>query len=86
MTANFGTVKEMLFKEYVEGIGKRSQNPYRMVVLHDPVSLDNISFFLDEQSNVNVNGLKLRDKVKATFTMEFRYGRLQPVLHSVSLA
>lgn len=80
------TVKQMLFKEFQEGISKKSGNPYRMVVLHDPKSLDNISFFLEENSSINVNGLQLRDKVEAIFSMEFRYGRLQPVLQSIKKA
>jgi len=74
------TTKEMLFKEYTQGTSRKSGNDYRMVVLHDPVSLDNISFFLDNDSPVSVAGLQLRDKVTASFGMEFRFGRLQPVL------
>lgn len=77
------TVKDMLFKEYSEGISKKNGNPYRMVVLHDPVSLDNVSFFIEEHSSISVAGFKLKDKVKAAFSMEFKYGRLQPVLQSI---
>lgn len=79
-TGNGVTTKTMLFKEFNAGTSKKSGNEFRMVVLHDPLSLDNISFFLDADSPVSVQGLQLRDKVVASFGMEFRFGRLQPVL------
>lgn len=78
--------KEMLFKSFTEGTGRKTGKPYRMVELHDPVSLDNVQFFLDDSSTVSVDGLQLRDKVIATFGMDVRYGRVQPVLQSLKKA
>lgn len=78
--------KVMLFKSYKEDISKKSGNPYRMVELHDPESLDNVSFFLDADSPISVEGLKLRDKVEVMFGMDVRYGRIQPVLQSLKKA
>lgn len=81
---NGQTVKQMIFKEETQGVSKKSGNPYHMLVLHDPENLENISFFLREGSKVSAEGLKFKDKVNATFTMEFEFGRLQPVLQSLT--
>lgn len=80
-----GNVKEMLFKEEVKGVSKKTGEPYRMVVLHDPATLENISFFLNDDSNISVTGLKFKDKVKAVFELGFQYGRPQMQLNSLTL-
>lgn len=84
MSMNGATVKQMVFKEENKGTSKKSGNPFHMIVLHDPETLENISFFLRDGSRVSAEGLKFKDKVNATFTMEFEFGRLQPVLQSLA--
>lgn len=78
--------QQMVFKSYKEDTSKKSGKPYRMVELHDPQSLDNVSFFLDAESPITVEGLQLHDKVTATFGMEVRFGRIQPVLQGLRKA
>ena len=84
MSMNGGTVKQMLFKEENKGISKKSGNAFHMLVLHDPDTLENISFFLREDSKLDTKNILFKDKVNATFTMEFEFGRLQPVLQSLA--
>lgn len=84
MSMNGATVKQMLFKEENQGTSKKSGKDFHMVVLHDPETLENITFFLRDDSKVSAEGIRLKDKVNATFTMEFEFGRLQPVLQSLT--
>lgn len=84
MSMNGTTVKQMVFKEETKGTSKKSGKDFHMLVLHDPETLENISFFLREDSSVTAEGIKFKEKVNATFTMEFEYGRLQPVLQSLT--
>lgn len=76
-------VQDFLFKGDESGISKKNGNEWRRLTLHDPATLDNLDFFLDESSEVTTAGLKLKDKVQATMTMALRFGRLQPVVLSV---
>lgn len=80
-----GNVKQMLFKEEVTGTSKKTGEPYRMIVLHDPETLDNISFFIDQDSKISVTGLKLKDKVNANFEIGFKYGKPQMLLNSLTV-
>ncbi|MDO3682095.1 hypothetical protein [Paenibacillus ehimensis] len=78
--------QEFLFKGEMSGTSKKSGNPYRSIELHDPNSLENMSFFLDPGNSVNTTGIQFRDKVFAEFAMEFRFGKLQPILKNLKKA
>ena len=54
-----------------------------MIQLHDPSTLENMNFFLQADSNVSTNGINFRDKVRASFSMQFQFGELKPVLQSI---
>lgn len=73
-------VKEMLFKQDFTGISKKSGNQYRRITLHDPATLENMDSFVNDDVRIDTEGYKLRDKVVATFAMDYRYGRMEPVL------
>lgn len=75
--------QEFLFKGEMSGTSKKSGRPYHQVELHDPNTLENMSFFLEQNSSVNTTGILFRDKVVAEFSMEFRFGNLQPVLQKI---
>jgi hypothetical protein len=78
------TIKqEFVFKQDRSGKSKKSGNDYRQIELHDPSTLDNVSFFIDVNSNVNTTGLNFKDRVVAEFTMQLRFGQLQPILESL---
>lgn len=72
--------QDFLFKEDQQGTSKKTGKPFRILTLHDPVTLDNAEFFLDEESPISTNGFKLRDKVRASFTMQMRWGKLTTVI------
>lgn len=73
-------VKQMQFKGENQGKSKKSGNDYHIITLHDPVTLDNIDFFIREGSTVSTHGIQFKDKVQASFGMDFVYGRPQMVL------
>lgn len=75
--------QRFLFKGSMAGTSKKSGRPYSQVELHDPNSLENMAFFLDPDSTVNTTGIQFRDPVMAEFSMEFRFGKLQPVLQKI---
>ena len=72
--------QEFLFKNDNSGISKKTGKPYRMLQLHDQSTLENVDFFLDEESTISTEGLKLKDKVKASFAMQSKYGKFTPVI------
>ena len=72
--------QEFLFKNANSGISKKTGKPYRMLQLHDQSTLENVDFFLDEESTISTEGLKLKDKVKASFAMQLKYGNFTPVI------
>lgn len=81
MSAN---VKEMLFKQDRTGTSKKG-NPYRIITLHDPETLENIEFFVEVDSPISTTGLKLKDKVKASFELGFQFGRPQMQLFGLTV-
>lgn len=72
--------QDFLFKDDNAGTSKKTGRPYRILQLHDQATLDNVDFFLDEDSTISTEGFKLKDKVKASFTMQLRFGKLTPVI------
>lgn len=72
--------QDFLFKDDNAGISKKSGKAYRILTLHDPKTLDNVDFFLDGDCTISTEGFQIKDKVKAAFTMELRFGKLQPVI------
>jgi len=54
-----------------------------MIELHDPSTLENVSFFIREGSSVSTTGINFKDRVLASFGMEVVYGKLQPALHQL---
>lgn len=75
--------QEFTFKEFMTGTSKKTGKPFYMVQLHDFVTLENMNFFLQPDSNVSTNGINFKDKVRASFSMQFQFGELKPVLQSI---
>jgi hypothetical protein len=80
-----GTVaaQEFIFKGESRGTSKKSGQAYHMIELHDPSTLENVSFFIREGSSVSTTGINFKDRVLASFGMEVVYGKLQPALHQL---
>lgn len=78
--------QEFLFKSEMSGTSKKTGNSYHSIELHDPNSLENMSFFLEPGNSLNTTGILFRDKVIAEFAMEFKFGKLQPVLKNLKKA
>lgn len=83
---NAGLTKELLFKGTRKGESRKTGNPYHMISLHDPSSLENTDFFIPDNVEINTDGLKLKDRVIATFTLEFVNGRSQLALLAIKKA
>lgn len=67
--------KAYVFKGYVNEKSKRTGRPFTMVKLHDPVTLDNTDFFLQDDVEINFDGLKFKDNVVATLDIGVNYGK-----------
>lgn len=78
--------KEMIFKKDENGTSKKTGNSFRVVELHDPATLDNISLFIREGTFVDTTGIQFKDKVHASFGMDFVFGKPQMVLKDIKKA
>lgn len=76
--------KVMIYKDEKKDISKKSNKPYHVLELHDPETLENVRFFLKEDTTVNTDGLKFKDKVKVEFVMSFQFGQLQPMISKLT--
>lgn len=72
--------QEFLFKQDYVGVGKKDGKPFRFIELHDPKTLENTRFFIEPDSTLSTQGFILKDKVKAGFAMEIKFGRPATVL------
>lgn len=75
----------MVFKKDFTGVTKNGGRPFRTIELHDPLTLENTTFFLNENlmDNIDTSGIKFKDKVVATFQVGNFNG--QPRLDLVGL-
>ena len=73
--------KEMIFKSENEGTSKKPPyRNFRVIELHDPITLDNVSFFQRDGYIIPTEGLKFKDRVIASVGMDIVYGKLQSIL------
>jgi len=75
--------QDFLYKEAVKGTSKRNGNDYHMIVLHDEKTLDNVTFFVGDDTSIDTTPFKLKDSVTASFEMAIRGGKMVPVLIKV---
>lgn len=78
--------KEFIFKSDHTGKSKKSGQDFRVIELHDPVTLDNTRFFIRDGQNVSTSGINFGMKVIAAFGMDIVYGRTELVLQSIRKA
>jgi hypothetical protein len=79
--------QNFLFKKDFTGKGKQAPyNPFRVIELHDQQNLENVSFFVRDDVTISTVGISFRDRVVASLKMEFLYGKMVPVLHSLQKA
>lgn len=79
-----GTItKEFVFKGANSGISRKSGRPYATVELHDPSTLENTTFFLNEGQTVSTDGINFRDKVAASLEVTISNGRPAFILHGI---
>lgn len=55
--------KRYLFKNEFSGTSKKTGNAFRTVELHDPVTLENTTFFHDVNVPLDTTGLRFKDPV-----------------------
>lgn len=73
--------QSFIFKQDYAGVNtKRNNEPFRFIELHDPKTLENTRFFLDVDSTIKTEQMMLKDKVKANFGFEIRFGKPQIIL------
>lgn len=78
--------RDFIFKSDHTGTSKKSGQPYRVIELHDPVSLDNTRFFIRDGQNVSTSGINFGMKVVASFGMDIVYGKTELALQSIRKA
>jgi len=65
-----------LFKSDFTGTSKKAPfNQFRIIVLHDPVTLENTEFFHDVNIPLDTTGLKLKDPVIVTHSIRNFQGK-----------
>lgn len=81
MTTNGFMEKDFVFKS--DASGTKNGRNWRSIELHDPITLDNTRFFVQEGQNVSTAGINFKDKVKASLFMDIRFGKPELVLAEV---
>lgn len=74
--------QQFLFKSSFTGTKKNSTEQFTIIELHDPLTLENITFFPPVNS-INTNGMVLKTPVKATLQMSVFNGKPTMVLNSL---
>lgn len=72
----------MVFKKDYTGTSRAGQ-PFRTIELHDPVTLDNTTFFIQAGVLIDSTGINFRDKVEAELQMGTYNGK--PTLNLIGL-
>jgi len=68
------------FMEAIQGISKKSNKPYNLIKVSDGME----AYTISNPNNLDVSDFKLGDTVELEFSVSGRYGRLEPVLESIS--
>lgn len=59
--------KNYVFKNKHTGTSKSTKKPFTMVELHDPITLENTTYFLQDGVEIpDLDSFKIKDKVAAT--------------------
>lgn len=75
--------KKFIFKSRRQGTS-RNDNQYHMIELHDPKSLENTTFFVQEGVTIDSTIFTFKDEVMADLDMEIRNGKPEFVLIGLS--
>lgn len=78
--------KEFIFKSDHTGVSRKNNRDFRVVELHDPVTLENTRFFIRDGQHVSTSGINFKDKVIALFEMDIMFGKPDVVLQSIRKA
>lgn len=62
---------------------KDKSGDFRIIELHDPVSLEKVSFFVEPSQIIDTTGIVFKDKVKVTYGNIIRFGRPQTILEKL---
>lgn len=74
----------MIFKSTFSGKSKNTQQPFTMIELHDPETLENAKFFLRDGQQIDTSTLKFKEKITVKFEMGIQNGQPRMELAALS--
>lgn len=75
--------KKMIFKQQLKGDSKKTNQPYHMIELHDPETLENTMFTINPVGKVDASRIPFRSSVIAVLGMSTYGGRPQLTLEAL---
>jgi hypothetical protein len=83
--SNVITEEHLFLKDFTGKSKKPPFNDFRLIELHDPETLENVSYFLPSDSTIPKGIFQLKQKVQATFGKQVMFGEAKLVLKSLNI-